>query len=170
MRPAVRRADRMMNASLHSVSSMKRSDSDWYVPTQRGLSAATKLEDWIDYAIRSDCAPFSLAQFDNLAQKTRLSRLVVQKIIGDELRLIQFGGMPKDAKPFKGVGSGVLEIALRYDAEAYRTVLAVQLGEKIYILHAFQKKSKKGIETTKHDVNLIKQRYVEARERANHEE
>jgi len=49
-------------------------------------------------------------------------------------------------------------------------VLAVQLGEKIYILHAFQKKSKKGIETTKHDVNLIKQRYVEARERANHEE
>ena len=47
--------------------------------TQRGLSAATKLEDWIDYAIRSDCALFSLAQFDNLAQKTRLSRLVVQK-------------------------------------------------------------------------------------------
>src|SRR5208337_2277078 len=49
-----------------------------YPGTQRGLSAATKLEDWIDYAIRSDCAPFSLAQFDNLAQKTRLSRLVVQ--------------------------------------------------------------------------------------------
>jgi phage-related protein len=93
-----------------------------------------------------------------------------QKIIGDELQLIQFGGMPKDAKPFKGVSSGVFEIALRYDAEAYRTVLAVQLGEKIYILPAFQKKSKKGIETTKHDVNLIKQRYVEARERANHEE
>ena len=47
--------------------------------SQRGLPAATKLEDWIDYAIRSDCAPFSLAQFDNLAQKTRLSRLVVQR-------------------------------------------------------------------------------------------
>jgi len=47
--------------------------------SQRGLTAATKLEDWIDYAIRSDCAPFSLAQFDNLAQKTRLSRLVVQR-------------------------------------------------------------------------------------------
>src|SRR5450631_3911535 len=66
-----------------------------------------------------------------------------QKLLGDELLLIQFGGMPKDAKPFKGVGSGVIEIALRYDAEAYRTVLAVQLGEKIYVLHAFQKKSKK---------------------------
>src|SRR5271157_2722581 len=48
--------------------------------TQRGLSAATKLEDCIDYAIRSDCAPFSLAQFDNLAQKTRLSRVVVQRV------------------------------------------------------------------------------------------
>src|SRR5271165_993548 len=46
---------------------------------QRGLTAATKLEDWVDYAIRSDCALYSLAQFDNLAQKTRLSRLVVQR-------------------------------------------------------------------------------------------
>ena len=36
-----------------------------------------------------------------------------QTIIGDELQLIQFGGMPKDAEPFKGVGSGVFEIALR---------------------------------------------------------
>src|SRR5208337_1617661 len=47
----------------------------WLV-SQRGLTAATKLEDWVNYAIRSDCAPYSLAQFDNLAQKTRLSRLV----------------------------------------------------------------------------------------------
>jgi phage-related protein len=93
-----------------------------------------------------------------------------QKLLGDELQLIQFGGMPKDAKPFKGVGSGVFEIALRHDAGAYRTVLAVQLGKKIYVLHAFQKKSKKGIETPKHDVELIKQRYAEARERAKHEE
>jgi phage-related protein len=93
-----------------------------------------------------------------------------QKTIGDELQLIQFGGMPKDAKPFKGVGSGVFEIALRYDAEAYRTVMAVQLGKKIYVLHAFQKKSKKGIKTAKHDVDLIKQRYAEAKEQAKHEE
>ncbi len=93
-----------------------------------------------------------------------------QKTIGYELQLIQFGGMPKDAKPFKRVGIAVFEIALRYDAEAYRTVLAVQLGQKIYVLHAFQKKSKKGIETTKHDVDLIKQRYAEAKERAKNEE
>jgi phage-related protein len=93
-----------------------------------------------------------------------------QKLIGDELQLIQFGGMPKDAKPFKGIGSGVFEIALRHDADAYRTVLAVQLGKRIYVLHAFQKKSTKGIKTAKHDIDLIKQRYAEARERAKHEE
>jgi phage-related protein len=63
----------------------------------------------------------------------------------------------------------VIEIALRHDAEAYRTVLAVQLGRKIYVLHAFQKKSKKGIATPKHEVDLIKQRYKEARELATHE-
>jgi phage-related protein len=89
-----------------------------------------------------------------------------QKLLGDELQLIQFGGMPKDAKPFKGVASGVLEIALRYASDAYRVVLAVQIGKRIYVLHAFQKKSKKGIETPKRDVDLIKKRYTEAQELA----
>src|SRR5262245_60847391 len=93
-----------------------------------------------------------------------------QKLIGDELQLIQFGGMPKDAKPFKGVGSGVLEIVLRYTGDAYRTVVAVQLGDRIYVLHAFQKKSKKGIATPRQDVDLIKQRYKEAKELAKHEQ
>jgi phage-related protein len=92
-----------------------------------------------------------------------------RKLVGDELQLIQFGGMPKDAKPFKGVGSGVIEIALRYEGDAFRTVVAVQLGETIYVLHAFQKKSKRGIATPKQDVELIKQRYAEAKERVKHE-
>ena len=89
-----------------------------------------------------------------------------QKLLGDELQLIQFGGMPKDAKPFKGVGSGVIEIALRYSSDAYRVVLAVQIGRRIYILHAFRKKSKKGIGTPKRDVDLIRKRYTEAQELA----
>ena len=93
-----------------------------------------------------------------------------QKLLGDELQLIQFGGMPRDAKPFKGVGSGVVEIALRYASDAYRIVLALQIGRRIYVLHAFQKKSKKGIETPKRDVDLVKQRYAEAKERAKNEE
>lgn len=92
-----------------------------------------------------------------------------RKLIGDELQLLQFGGMPKDAKPFKGVASGVFEIAVRYDKDAYRTVVAVQLGKKLYVLHAFQKKSKRGIETPRRDVDLIKQRYQEARELAKYE-
>jgi phage-related protein len=92
-----------------------------------------------------------------------------QKLIGDELQLIQFGGMPKDAKPFKGVGSGVFEIAVQYSTGAYRTVLAVQLGTKIYVLHAFQKKSKRGITTPKQDVELVKQRYKQAEELAKDE-
>jgi phage-related protein len=64
----------------------------------------------------------------------------------------------------------VFEVALRYAGEAYRAVLAVQLGRRIYVLHAFQKKSKKGIATPKADVDLIKQRYKEAKELAEHEQ
>jgi len=93
-----------------------------------------------------------------------------QKLIGDELQLIQFGEMPTNTKPFKGVGSGVFEIAIRYATDAYRAVLAVQLGEKIYVLHSFQKKAKKGIATPKMDVDLIRQRYSEAKELAKHEQ
>lgn len=91
-----------------------------------------------------------------------------RKLIGDELQLIQFGGMPKDAKPFHGVGSGVLEIAIRYDTDAFRTVVAVQLGSAIYVLHAFQKKSKTGRKTPRQDVDLITQRYKDAQELAKH--
>jgi len=87
-----------------------------------------------------------------------------QKLLGDELQLIQFGGVPRDAKPFKGVG--VVETALRYASDVYRVVTAVQLGKRIYVLHAFQKKSKKGIETPKRDGDLIKKRYAEAQELA----
>ena len=93
-----------------------------------------------------------------------------RRIIGGELQLMQYGGMPKDAKPFKGIGSGVIEIAIRHDGKAYRTVVALQLGRNIYVLHAYQKKSKKGIATPKQDVDLIKQRYKEAKELAEDEQ
>jgi phage-related protein len=95
--------------------------------------------------------------------------LGAQKLIGDELQLLQFGGMPKTAKPFKGVGSGVIELAVRYEKDAYRTVVAVQLGKKIYVLHAFQKKSRHGIATPQHDIDLIKRRYAQAKELASND-
>jgi len=93
-----------------------------------------------------------------------------RRIIGGELQLMQYGGMPTDAKPFKEIGSGLFEIALRHAGEAYRTVVALQLGRNIYVLHAFQKKSKKGVATPKQDVDLIKQRYKEAKELAGDEQ
>jgi phage-related protein len=111
-----------------------------------------------------------LVWLGNSLRNVRAFPVEAKKIIGDELQLIQFGGMPRDAKPFKGVGSGVFEIALRHAAEAYRTVLAVQLGRNVYVLHAFQKKSKTGIATPEPDVDLIKQRYKEAKELAEHEQ
>ena len=93
----------------------------------------------------------------------------VKQQIGYELHLIQGGEMPKSAKLFKGVGSGVIEIAIKYDTDAYRCVQAVQLGNDIYVLHAFKKKSSKGIETPKKDVDIIKQRYKDAQELARNE-
>jgi phage-related protein len=93
-----------------------------------------------------------------------------RRLMGGQLQLLQYGGRPKDAKPFKGIGSGVIEIALRHAGEAYRTVVSLQLGRTIYVLHAFQKKSKKGVATPKQDVDLIKQRYKEAKELAQDEQ
>ena len=89
-----------------------------------------------------------------------------QKQLGDELQLLQFGGMPRDAKPFKGIGSGIVELALRHSSEAYRVVVALQLGSRIYVLHAFQKKSRQGIATPKREVDLIKKRHAEAQKLA----
>jgi phage-related protein len=86
----------------------------------------------------------------------------VRKSIGSALYDAQKGEKAPIAKPFKGVGSGVFEIALRFDTDAYRAVYAVQVGRRVYVLHAFQKKSKHGIATPRPDVDLIKQRYRQA--------
>jgi len=86
----------------------------------------------------------------------------VRSSIGYALQLIQAGETPTDVKPFKGVGSGVYEIVKRYDSDTYICVYAVKIADKIYVLHAFQKKSKQGIKTPKPDVDLIKQRYKDA--------
>lgn len=58
----------------------------------------------------------------------------------------------------KGLGSGVFEIALRYRSDAYRVVYAVRLAEEIWVIHAFQKKSKAGIATPKEDIDVIRER------------
>ena len=62
------------------------------------------------------------------------------------------------AKPMKGFGPGVYEIALAYRSDAYRTIYAVKLGEDIWVVHAFQKKSTKGTKTPKREIDLIRSR------------
>ena len=86
----------------------------------------------------------------------------VRLSVGYALQLVQAGETPLEAKPFKEVGSGVYEIVKRYDSDTYRAVYAVKIGETVYVLHAFQKKSKKGVKTPQSDIDLIKQRYKDA--------
>ncbi|MDA0204130.1 MAG: type II toxin-antitoxin system RelE/ParE family toxin [Acidobacteria bacterium] len=62
------------------------------------------------------------------------------------------------AKPMTGFGAGVFEVALKYRTDAYRTVYALQLGEEVWVLHAFVKKSTQGIKTPKKEVDLIGER------------
>ena len=68
------------------------------------------------------------------------------------------GGKADIAKPMKGLGSGVLEIALPRRGNAYRVVYAVQIGDDVWVVHAFQKKSTRGIKTPRHEIELVKAR------------
>lgn len=80
------------------------------------------------------------------------------------------GGNPEIGKiSVKGLGSGVYEIVDDHDTNTYRAVYAVKLGRKIYVLHAFQKKSPRGIKTSQRHVNLIKRRLKQAQELAKKE-
>lgn len=88
----------------------------------------------------------------------------VQREIGFSLHQVQEGKTPLNAKPLKGIGSGILEIVSDYNKNTYRAVYAVKLGDDIYVLHVFQKKSKQGIETPKKEIDLIKQRLTIAKE------
>lgn len=68
------------------------------------------------------------------------------------------GGKADIAKPMHGQGSGVFEIALSFRSDAFRVIYAVQLGEEIWVVHAFQKKSTQGIKTPKREIDLVKDR------------
>lgn len=79
--------------------------------------------------------------------------------MGYALREVQQGKKPASAKPLKGFkGAGVLEIIEDYRTDTYRAVYTVKFAETVYVLHCFQKKAKKGIQTPKQDIELIKRR------------
>jgi phage-related protein len=82
----------------------------------------------------------------------------VKDEIGAALSVAQFGGKHPAAKPWKGAGSGVLEVVEDHDGDTYRAVYSVRFRWAIYVLHCFQKKSHRGIRTPKPDVELVSQR------------
>lgn len=74
------------------------------------------------------------------------------------------GGKADIAKPLQSLGSGVLEITLSFMGDAFRVVYAAQLADDIWVVHAFQKKSTKGIKTPKHEIDLIRNRLKSLKE------
>jgi phage-related protein len=74
------------------------------------------------------------------------------------------GGKADTAKPFKGVEGGAFEIALRYRGNAYRLIYAVQIGADLWVIDAFQKKSKTGIKTPQIDIDRIRLRIKRLKE------
>lgn len=87
----------------------------------------------------------------------------VKDEMGFALYEAQCGLKPLDAKPLKGFGgANVLEIVSDYQTDTYRAVYTVRFGERVYVLHAFQKRSKKGIATPQSDIELIKRRLRKA--------
>jgi phage-related protein len=87
----------------------------------------------------------------------------VQDRIGYALYMAQQGGKHQDAKPLKGYGgAGVVEVVTDYRGDTFRAVYTVRFADAVYVLHVFQKKSKRGRKTPQQDERLIEQRLREA--------
>lgn len=87
----------------------------------------------------------------------------VQDVVGFALHWAQRGGKSPDAKPLHGFGNaGVLEIVDDFDGNTYRAVYTVRFAQAVYVLHVFQKKSRKGIATPKQEIDLVKARLKRA--------
>jgi phage-related protein len=84
---------------------------------------------------------------------------LVQDTFGYALHLAQTGKKHADAKPLQGFGgAGVLEVVESVRGNAYRAVYTLKIAGAVYVLHCFQKKSVKGAETPKPDMELIRER------------
>jgi phage-related protein len=89
----------------------------------------------------------------------------VKLTMGFALFQAQCGGKHLQAKVLKGFkGSGVLEVVEDYDGDAYRMMYTVRFSDVVYVLHSFQKKSKKGVETPKHEMDIVEARLKMAAE------
>lgn len=93
----------------------------------------------------------------------------VQYTVGYALYLAQCGEKHPDAKPLKSFkGAGVLEVVEDFDGDTYRAIYTVKFKGVVYVLHAFQKKSKHRIATSKQDIELIEARFKRAKEHYMH--
>lgn len=91
----------------------------------------------------------------------------VVDVFGFALHLAQSGKKHDQAKPLKGFGgASVLEVIEDHMGDTYRAVYTVKIAERVYVLHCFQKKSTKGIETPKQDMDLIRERLKAAQAHA----
>ena len=82
----------------------------------------------------------------------------VKERVGVALSVAQFGGKHPHARPWKGIGPGVLEIREDYRGDTYRTVYTVRFDDVVYVLHSFKKKSPNAIRTAVMDIDLIGKR------------
>ena len=99
----------------------------------------------------------ALKEFETFPEGARSVCLAALTIAGE-------GGKADIAKPMRGLGPGVFEVALAFRGNAFRVVYAVQLGAEIWVVHAFQKKSTQGIGTPKREIDLIKDRLKRLKE------
>jgi phage-related protein len=88
----------------------------------------------------------------------------VKDEMGNALGLAQFGGKHPKTKPWKGQGPGVFEAIEDHDGNTYRAVYTVRFREIVYVLHAFQKKSPRGIKTARTDIELVARRLKAAQQ------
>ncbi len=92
----------------------------------------------------------------------------VKSVVGFAIFQAQIGGRHQRAKPLRGhkefKGANVLEVVDDFDGDTYRAVYTVRFAGVVYVLHAFQKKSKSGIETPKSEIDVIKARLARAKE------
>lgn len=82
----------------------------------------------------------------------------VQRTVGFVLSAAQFGGKHPSTKPWRGEGSGILEIVKDHNGDTFRAVYTVRFARAVYLLHAFQKKSPRGIKTRQSDIDLVHDR------------
>ena len=84
---------------------------------------------------------------------------MVVREVGHALYLAQLSTKHRDAKPLKGFGdAGVLEVVEDFDGNTFRAVYTVRFSKVVYVLHAFQKKSKSGIATPQKEIEKVRSR------------